>query len=91
MPRACACGGDEIGLRGIDRRLGDVHLHLVRLLVELHQQIALVHAIVVIHQNAHHLAGHARGDERDVAVDVRIVGGNRIERFDKPANGGDHR
>ncbi len=49
--------GDQIGLRGVDGGLGDVDLHLVRLLVELHQQVALVDAIVVIDQNAHDLPG----------------------------------
>ncbi len=66
-------GGDEISLRGVNGGLGDVDLDLVWFLVELHQQIAFVHPVVVIDQNANDLSGHARSYECHVPVDVGVV------------------
>ena len=56
-------GGLQVGL-GVDHgRLLDVDLDLVGLLVELDQQVPLLHAVVVIHQDAAHLAGDPRSHE----------------------------
>ena len=54
-------------------------LILVRLLVELDQQVPLFHTIVVVHQDAAHLAGDPGGHEGHVAVDVSVIGGDRIQ------------
>ena len=79
-------GHQDIRLGRVDRRLLQVDLDLIRLLVELHQQIALSHAIVVVDQNLGHLARDARRHERDVAVDIGVVGRNGVERTDQPAD-----
>ncbi len=47
-----------------------------------------MHAIVVIDKDARHLAGDARGHERDVAVDVGVVGGDGAQRAGEPDAGG---
>ena len=51
-------GGLEVGLGADHGRLLDVDLHLVRFAIELDQQVALLHAIVVIDQDPGHLARH---------------------------------
>ena len=60
----------------------DPDLNLVRLLVELNDQVSLLDAIVVIHQHLDDLAGDARGDKRDVAVHVGVVRRDRGEGED---------
>ena len=42
-------------------------------LLELDQNVAFFHAVVVVHQDLEHLAGDSGGDERDVAVDIGVV------------------
>ena len=56
-----------------------VDLDLVRLLVELDQQVPLLHAVVVVHQDPAHLAGDPGGHEGHVAVDVGVIGGDRVQ------------
>ena len=56
-------GGLQVGL-GVDHgRFLDVDLNLVRLLVELDQQVSLLHSVVVVHQDPAHLAGDPGGHE----------------------------
>ena len=76
-------GGQQVGLRDFDGGLLQIALHFVRLLVELDDEIASVDTIVVVDQHACDLPGDARGDERDVAVDVGIVGRDGFERAAK--------
>ena len=83
----------HLGLGGRQVRFGrvhggflDRHLNLVRLLVELDQHVALFHAVVVVHQDLGHLAGHARSHEGHVAVDVGVIGGNRVQRRYHPGH-----
>ena len=47
----------QVGLRDSYLSLRDIDLYLVRLLIELHQQIAFVHPIVIIDEYAHDVAG----------------------------------
>jgi len=77
----------EARLRSLERRLRDADAHLVRLLVERHQHVALVHAVVVVDQHPRHLPRHAGGDEGDVPAHVGVVGGDRGEGAVEP---GDH-
>ena len=51
-------GGLEVGLGADHGRLLDVDLHLVRLAIELDQQITPLHAVIVMHQDPGHLAGN---------------------------------
>ena len=81
--------GDEVGLGGRNGGAGDVDLELVRLPVQLDEQVALVHAIVVVDEDTRHLAGNARRDERDVSVHEGIVRGDRIPSGDDPGDAGD--
>ena len=76
-------GCQQIGLGRRHRRAGDVELDLERLLIQLHEQVALADADVVIDQDVHDLAGDARGDERHVAVDEGIVRGDGREGADE--------
>ncbi len=48
--------GNQFGLGRIDGGLSDVDLHLVRLLVELDQYVALTYPIVVVDQHAYNVA-----------------------------------
>ena len=78
-------GDGEVGL-GLDHGgLGDGDLHLVGLLVELDEDVAFMDAVVVIDEDAGNLAGNARGDKGDVAVDVGVVGRNGVQGFDEQA------
>ena len=85
----------HLGLGGRQVRLGRRHggfldrdLNLVRLLVELDQQVPLLHAVVVVHQDLAHLAGDPGSHEGHVAVDVGVVGGNRVQRQSPPREPG---
>ena len=73
-------GGLEVGLGGDHGRLLDVDLHLVRFAIELDQQVALLHAVIVVDQDPGHLAGHPGRHERHVPVDVSVIGGDRVQR-----------
>ena len=73
-----ACGRQQVGLAVSTRPLCAT-CDLVGLLVELREQIALVHAVVVVDQNPRDLAGDARRDEGDVPVHVGVIGRNRVE------------
>jgi hypothetical protein len=76
--------GDEVGLGGCNGGLGDVDLHLVRLHVELHEQVALPDAIIVIDQDTRDLTGNTRRHERHIPIDVGIVCGHGLPRPDDP-------
>ena len=76
----------HLGLGGHQVRFGRRHgglldrdLNLVGFLVELDQQVPLLHAVVVVHQDPAHLAGDPGSHEGHVAVDVSVVGGNRVQ------------
>ncbi len=77
-------GGDEIGFRGIDRRLLDVHLHLVRLGIEFDEQVAFLHTIIVVDQHARHLPTDAWRNESHVAIHISVVGRDRVQGMDHP-------
>ncbi len=70
-------GHIHVGLGRVDRRLFQIDLNLIRLLVELDDQIALSHAVVIVDENLRHLSGNARGHKRHVTVDEGVVGGGR--------------
>ena len=69
----------QLGLGGDQGRLLDVDLNLVRLLVELDQQVPLLHPLVVVHQDAADLSGDTRRHVGHVAVDVGVIGGDRVQ------------
>ena len=72
-------GGNQVGFRRRDRGLLDRELDLVGFLVELDEHAPLLHAHVVVDEHLNHLAGNPRRDKGHVAVDIGIVGGNRVE------------
>src|SRR5262249_36570680 len=45
----------------------------IRLLVQLDEQVSLVHAVIVVHQHPGHLAADAGGDEGHVTVHECII------------------
>ena len=57
-----------------------------RLLVQFDEEISLVHAVVVVHQNPGDLAVHAGRDERHVAVHECVVRRNGVEHRPDPGN-----
>ena len=63
-------GRRQAHLRLVDSGALDRHLHLERFLVELDEQIPLLHATVVVDQHLHHLARHPGGHKGRVTVDV---------------------
>ena len=70
----CGLGDNEVRLRGIDRGLLDRNLYAIRLPVELDEQVAFFHPVVVLNKHASHLTDDARCDERDVTIHVGIIG-----------------
>ena len=77
-------GGRQVRFRHFHGGLLDGDLNAVRLRVEFDQHVTLLHAVVVVHQDLAHLARHAGSHESDVAVDVGVVGGNRVQRRRHP-------
>ena len=78
-PRDLGLGGHQVRLGRADGGLLDRDLNPVRLLVELDQQVPLLDAVVVVHEDPGHLARHPGGHEGHVAVDVGVVGGDRVQ------------
>jgi len=74
------CG--QIGLRNHQLGFCQIDLYTVWLLVELHEHIALVHAIVVVHQHMHDLTGHPRRHKSHVSVHISVVCGHCPESGD---------
>ena len=72
-------GGLLVGLGVGHRRFLDIDLHLVRFTVELDQQVPLLHAIIVIHQDTADLASDTGSHEGHMAVDVGVIGGDGIQ------------
>jgi len=60
-------------------RLLDRDLDLVRLLVKPDQHVPLFHTHIVINQHLAHLARHPGCHEGHMAVDVSVIGGNRVQ------------
>jgi hypothetical protein len=64
--RACAtnprtvASANEVCICNVDSRLLYRHLHAKGLRVQLDEDVAFAHAVIVVHQNSHHLAGNAR-------------------------------
>ena len=93
-PGACLCfdiphrrfSRPQVRGCGIDG--GSFHINRVfkRLLVERGEKLAFVHTVVVVHQHPGDLAGDARRDERHMAVDVAVIGRNRVERHVDPTD-----
>ena len=78
-PRTWASADARSVLAAVHRGFLDGHLNLVRLLVELDQQVALFHTVIVVHQHPRHLARHTRSHEGHMAVDIGVIGGNRVQ------------
>ena len=72
--------------RRIDGRLFDRDCDLKGLFVQLDEKVSLVHAVVVVDEDARYLASDACGHERDVTVDVCVIRRNRVERRLDPGN-----
>ena len=72
-------GHREVRLRRLDGGALQRHLHLERFLVELDEQIPLLHAVVVTNQHLHHLTGYPRGHKGCVTVDVSVLGAHRVQ------------
>jgi len=64
---------EQISLCGLHGRTLHGDRVLIWLLVQPDENIPLVDAIVVIHQNPRHLPAHASGDERHVVVDESVI------------------
>ena len=77
-------GGLQVCFRGVDRRLLLGDRNPVRLLVQLGEEISLVHTVVVIHQNAGNLSSHAGRDKRHVPIHVCVVRGDGVEHLLDP-------
>ena len=76
----------QVRRRRIDSRLFDRDCDLKRLLVQLDQKVSLAHPVVVVDEDARNLAFDAGGHERDVTVDVGVIGRNGVERRLDPGN-----
>lgn len=76
----------EIEIRLLDRlrRLFDLDLNLIRRGIEPHENVPFLHLIVILNEDGRNLPGHPRCDERNVAVHVGVVRGNRVKRVDDP-------
>ena len=76
----------EFSRRRIHRRLFDRDCDLKGLLVQLDQQVSLVDPVVVVDEDARHLAFDAGGHERHVTIDVGVIGRDGVERRLDPGN-----
>ena len=72
----------RLRLRHGGARLRDGNLQIGR--VQLDQQVALLHGLVVLHQHAHHRAGDARRHGGDVAIHLGVVGVLELARVQPP-------
>ena len=79
-------GRRQVGFGHVHGGLLDLDLNLVGFLVELDQQVALFHAIIVIHKDTGYLAGHTGGHEGHMAIDVSVIRGNGIQHRFHPGN-----
>ncbi len=75
-------GGRKVGLGRLQCSFLQGNLDVERLAVDADQKVPLMHGIVVVHQHLDDLAGNARGHDRHMPIDVRVVGRNRVERTD---------
>ena len=74
----------DVGPGLLQRGLGLRHGHLERLAVELHQELAGLDPVVLVN---HHLGDQAldpRAGVGDVALDERVVGGDRVQLVPEP-------
>ena len=93
-PGPCLCfdiphrGFSRLQVRGcgIDGRSFHSNRVLKRLLVELSENLAFVHAVIVIHQYPRDLAGDPRSDERHMAVNIGVVRRNGVEGCKYPGD-----
>ena len=69
----------QVRFRGVDRCLLLGDRNPVRLLVQLGEEVSLVHAVVVIHQNAGNLSRHAGRNKCHVPIHVCVVRGDGVE------------
>src|SRR5262249_18190044 len=75
---------NEIGLRCRHGGLSTIDLELTRLLVDLSEEVALLDAIVGVHEYTRNLASHARRNERHMPVHEGIVSRYRGQGRDEP-------
>jgi hypothetical protein len=61
---------DQVGSSGIDIRLLDSDLHLIRLGIEFYKDVARFDPVIVVDQYSSHLTDHARRDEGHVTVHI---------------------
>ena len=62
------------------RGLFDIHLDLVRLFIELSQDVAHPYSLVVVDQDRGDVAGNSGCDEGDMPIDVSVIRGNGVQR-----------
>ena len=74
----------QVCFRGVDRCLLLGDRNPVRLLVQLGEEISLVHTVVVIHQNAGNLSCHAGRNKRHVPIHECVVRGDGVEHLLDP-------
>ena len=72
--------GLGLGHGGARLRKGDLQVRRV----QLDQQVALLHRLVVLHQHARHRAGDARRHRGDVAIHLGVVGVFELARVQPP-------
>ena len=61
-----------------DQRLRLFHRNTVMLRVDLHQQIALLHQLVVANRHVHHFTGDVGGDVDDIRPHPAVAGPRRV-------------
>jgi hypothetical protein len=71
--------GGAVQLRRDVRKGGD--LHLVRLRVNFNKHVTSFHAIVIVDQHAGYLTADSGRDEGHVAIHVRVIGRDGIQRM----------
>ena len=74
----------QVCFRGVDRCLLLGDRNPVRLLVQLGEEISLVHTVVVVHQNAGNLSCHAGRNKRHVPIHECVVRGDGVEHLLDP-------
>lgn len=78
-----------LGHRGVQVAFGLFELCLQRGRIEFDQWVARLHELVVIHKHSDHVAGDARTDFDNVAIEEGVVGFLVMPRVEVPDDRGD--
>ncbi|MGB8465713.1 MAG: hypothetical protein WCE49_12260, partial [Terrimicrobiaceae bacterium] len=72
-------GHNQVCFCNVNSRLPYRHLYAKGLRIELDEHVAFAHSVVVVHEHSHYLAGNARRNKGDIAINISIIGRDSIQ------------